>query len=292
MADTSPRLQQSVRWGERYVSSALNRKFAGILKVGVYHGFVVGPAGGGLQVRVDNEPEYPFSVAVVERGPWSITVTMSDGGIVEIPGAGTWYVVIEAMYSEQEPGYQRIVARQTVESHHVIIATVTVAEGQTEITSADISYADNTVQNAEILQELAKFTQAIESLNTWDAFNVEIDASNQVHTDHIFTLPDGKEYRPGCHQLFVSWNGLECYEGLQYEEVAEDGAETANAVRFLFHVFPGSELRFVNRGFADMQVSGIISDYNEVLGQITELRTALERLSASIAYIGQETTSE
>ena len=111
----APCLEQTVRWGEQYVSSALNRKVAGVLNPGIYHGFVVTP-GVGLQVRVDNDPDdYPYSVAVVERDVWSITVTMTDGGTVDnadrfgrrIPCARRVYKRYDRRLERALPCYER-----------------------------------------------------------------------------------------------------------------------------------------------------------------------------------------
>lgn len=136
-AGVAPRLVQSVRWGENYVSCALNAKFAGVVKPGIYQGFILKPAGT-MTVRVDHG-DACRSVAVVERDGYSITVIMLDGGEIKIPTRGTWHICIEAYYATQQPGYQRIVARQTLEGHHVVIGTVTVNENGVEITSDMLS---------------------------------------------------------------------------------------------------------------------------------------------------------
>ena len=137
---SAPVLRQSVRFGERYVSSALNRKLAGILSPGVYRGFVVKPGGAG-KVLVTHEDGSSRSVAVVERDGYSLTVTMDDPGYVEIPASGTWHIVIEAFYVETQPGYQRIVARENVEEHHILLATVSVEDvtAQVEEDMIDVS---------------------------------------------------------------------------------------------------------------------------------------------------------
>lgn len=291
MADTSPRLEQSVRWGERYVSSALNRKLAGVLDTGVYHGFVVSP-GGGLFVRVDNDPDdYPVSVAVVERGIWSITITMTDGGLVEIPGEGTWYVVIEAYYSEQEPGYQRVVARQSVESHHLVIAKITVAEGQATITDDDISFAENTVRNEEYMTQLATLQAALVEAREVKQAVVEADAAIAEGVE--YELPDGLEYLPGVNQLMITIDGLHLYSGIEYEEVAatEDGGASTK-VKFLFDVEAGSQLGFTLRGYPDLEGADISLDYTNLATQVTQLRARLTNLANSVAYIGNESTGE
>lgn len=119
----APLLRQSVRWGEEYVSRALNMKMAGIVKPGVYHGFVLKP-GGTMAVLIDHESDYPRSVAVVERDGYSLTVVMDDPGIVRIPATGTWFVCIEAFYAPTQQGYQRIVVREQPEPHHVVLGKV------------------------------------------------------------------------------------------------------------------------------------------------------------------------
>lgn len=139
MSPDSPILRQSVRWGENYVSSALNVKLAGIIPVGVYHGFVVKPAGD-MAVSIGHEDDYERSVAVVERDGYSLTVVMDDPGTVQIPAPGQWFICIEAYYSPAKQGYQRIVARQEVADHHVVLASVSVEAGVTAITPSMIDY--------------------------------------------------------------------------------------------------------------------------------------------------------
>lgn len=155
-ASNAPILSQSVRWGENYVSRALNIKSAGIIPAGVYHGFNVKP-GGEMSVLIEHDEDYPRSVAVVERDGYSLTVIMDDPGVIQIPAPGDWFVCIEAFYNSSQHGYQRIVARENVEGHHVVLASVKVAEGATSITQAMIDHGPR--------QFNARFTEAIESAN-------------------------------------------------------------------------------------------------------------------------------
>ncbi len=287
----APRLKQSVRFGERYVSSALNRKVAGVLKPGVYHGFVVTP-GTGLQVRVDNNPDdYPYSVAVVERDVWSITVTMTDGGTVDIPGEGTWYIVIEAYYCETEPGYQRVVARPSVEKHHVVIAKVTVAEGQTTLSQDDISYEENTLFDAETQARFAQISQAISLLNDWKT--ICVTTTEDIAENGTYTLPDGLTYRTGLHLLSVSWNGLDCYEGMQFQEVVTEDLEQSDKIQFLFPVQKGSELKISIRGYCNVDEVGLIGNYTDLKSEVRQLQNAFNELADNVAYIsaGDDTTT-
>lgn len=122
-----PLLRQSVRWGEEYVSRALNLKFAGILPAGVYRGFKVLP-GPGLSVEVGHGGEGAPSVAVVERDGYSLTIIMDDGGLVEIPAPGEWKICLEAFYAPTQQGYQRIVAREKTEAHHIVLASASATD--------------------------------------------------------------------------------------------------------------------------------------------------------------------
>lgn len=135
----APILSQTVRWAENYVSRALNIKNAGIIPAGIYHGYEVRPAGK-MAVLIEHDASYPKSVAVVERDGYSLTILMEDAGIVEIPAPGEWFICIEAWYAPTKQGYQRIVAREKAEMHHVILASVTVPEDQYIITQEMIDY--------------------------------------------------------------------------------------------------------------------------------------------------------
>jgi len=152
---SAPVLRQVVKFGERYVSSALNRKFAGIIETGVYHGFLVKPGGVG-RVLITKDSDYPRSVAVVERGGYSLHISMDDDGYVDIPAAGEWYIVIEAFYIETQPGYQRIVARDKVEDHHIILARVIVDDISVPTAADMIDTESRTLPNTKELQLATK----------------------------------------------------------------------------------------------------------------------------------------
>lgn len=161
-APLAPRLAQSVRWGEHYVSCALNAKFAGVIKPGIYRGFVLKPAGV-MSVRVENG-DACRSVAVVERDGYSITVVMLDGGEIKIPMRGIWYICVEALYTPAQPGYQRIVATESVESHHVVIGRVTVTEIGAEITTDMITSEDREQSEIASMDDIDGLWAAIHGL--------------------------------------------------------------------------------------------------------------------------------
>lgn len=167
---SAPVLRQSVKFGERYVSSALNRKFAGILATGVYKGYVVKPGGKG-RVLVTNEEGYPRSIAVLERDGYNMTITMDDPGYVEIPATGEWYIVIEALYLESQPGYQRIVARETLQDYHIVLAKVVATDMSVEITEDDISTDDRNLPEGR-QSEVRDMIDACQMDNITQAINL------------------------------------------------------------------------------------------------------------------------
>lgn len=124
MANPDPVLQQSVRYGEQYTSRALNQKFAGVIKPGIYRGFKLVP-GDDSSVQVVNGADGKSGVAVFERDDYSLTVIMTDGGYVDIPAYGDWFICLECCYAlSPAQSYQRIVARESVEPYHVVLGKV------------------------------------------------------------------------------------------------------------------------------------------------------------------------
>lgn len=126
--NNAPRLSQYVKFGEAYVSSAINKRFFGLFTQGIYRGFRVSPAGP-MKIFIDHG-EDECSVAVVERDRYSISVIMDDTGYVDIPAKGEWFICIEAYYQPNQAGYQRIVVKERTEKHHVVLAKVSVKDDE------------------------------------------------------------------------------------------------------------------------------------------------------------------
>lgn len=173
----APVLRQNVRWGEEYVSRGLNAKLAGIISPGVYHGFVLKP-GGMMAVLVDHEPDYPRSVAVVERDGYSLTVVMDDPGIVRIPATGTWFVCLEALYTPTQQGYQRIVVRERPEPHHVVLGRVRAGVPLTEPEEGEGDGNDN--GDAPAPGEAVVITGEMISTEEYDRANADIATVIQI----------------------------------------------------------------------------------------------------------------
>lgn len=154
-------LEQHVKWGEEYVSRALNTKAAGVFNAGIYYGFVLSPAGG-FAVKIGHDEDYPYSVAAIERDGFNITVRAVDEGEILLANVpGKYFICIEAYYAPQMNGYQRIVYKQNPESHHVVLGAVTIPTGATAVTAAMISEDGRMVGNPVdwLLSLAAKFTE-------------------------------------------------------------------------------------------------------------------------------------
>lgn len=294
----APILRQNVRWGERYVSSGLNRKFAGIIPPGVYHGFKMKP-GGAMTVLIDHDENYKNSVAVVERNGFSLNVTMDDPGYVVIPHAGKWFIVIEAYYVETQPGYQRIVAREVKEDYHIVLGTVTTpedADATTIITEDMLSDKERDTSNIITYNDFKAFAYAVNALlysrtATWIA-------DHEISNGDTITLPNGIHYKPSESQIDLYLDGILLIEGENYVEVQGVGDEPSDVIRILFDVPMGSQFRIRVRGGSPEDLldtsaifnptgTGAISERLEALeNQFDLLDDDLDTLAENVAYVG------
>lgn len=136
-----------VKWQERFASFALNRKLSGLAGPGVWWGCDVAPAPSGLRLEIRPGADFSESVAVVERGGYSLTLRSGDVETLDIPGPGTWYPVLEALYAPGQETYQALKLVSAPEPHNVVLGTVVVPAGATAVTTAMISDEDRTVGN-------------------------------------------------------------------------------------------------------------------------------------------------
>lgn len=234
---TDQNLRQTVRFGEEYVSSALNQKFAGIISPGIYRGFVVKP-GGTMAVTVEHGASGGPSVAVVERNGYSLTVLMDDPCTVSIPTTGTWFICIEAFYSVRQAGYQRIVAREQREAYHVVLATVTVTENGVEILSSMISDKERqqaSIPSAMDLRTLKSGIQTEMAVRTARARN-SWEITEVIEENGTLELP--APYVVGKHSLLLFYEGLLLGEA-NFTEIGETGS-ISTSVGLLFTAPAGS----------------------------------------------------
>lgn len=141
-------LVSDIRWREPYVSAGLNRKLAGVLQPGVYWGFEVAPAEG-LAVRIwpGDDPDYPESVAIVDRDGYSVTVRQSGEEACSLVGWGgaSPYVVLEMSYAPTQETLAAILAVSVPAEHHIVLARVAIPAGATAITVDMINFEPRTL---------------------------------------------------------------------------------------------------------------------------------------------------
>jgi len=128
-------LTADVQFREQYASHALNRKLAGVTEPGVYWGFEVAPAGGmAVSIGIGDDPDYPWSVAVVERDGFSLTCRMDTEEQLDVPEAGKGYdVVLEASYVLGQETEARLKLTPSAADHHVVLARLDVPADATAI---------------------------------------------------------------------------------------------------------------------------------------------------------------
>ena len=281
-------LRQSVRWGERYVSSALNKKFAGIIPAGIYQGFHLRPAGPMLVEAYHGDEGR--SVAIVERAGYSLTIIMEDPIAVRIPAPGEWFIVLEAFYIETQPGYQRIVARQNKEAHHVVLGKVSVPADSDlaailpeDAISEDLREDSGIATQAQILKAVQYLSGIVEELRCNKEAVWTLDAP--VEDGGTLTLPEGLKYLPGKHLLDVFWDGVGCYLGQQYEEISPSEGAESDAIRLLFAAPAGSELRVLVRPYSLQSELPGINIPADVEDRLAALEQRVGQVAAHAAYV-------
>ncbi len=181
-------LTADVQWREQYASHALNRKMAGVVEAGVYWGYEVVPIGGlQLEVGLGENPDYPESVAVVERDGYSLTCRMDTQELIELPEAGMTYdIVLEASYVLGQQTDARLKAVTSAASHHVRLAHVDVPTDATALTADMISYDSRDTANpalnaTRILTQITQLTTSL--IDARDRLNnLEAWAETQGYT--------------------------------------------------------------------------------------------------------------
>lgn len=161
-----------VQYREQYGSAALNRKLAGVLEPGIYHGFVLSPGGGlAVEVGAGEDPDTPVSTAVVERGEYSLTVRLDAPERLELPAPGTWFAVLEVTYSIGLDTQARLKLTTTPADHHVVLGCVVLPEGATAVTPEMITEkgrmeAGAALRELRILTHLTRLTTGQINTNT------------------------------------------------------------------------------------------------------------------------------
>lgn len=110
-------LVADISWRERYVSHALNRKFAGVIPTGIYQGFdCTADASGNVTVGIAGA----YNTAVAEVGGYSVTIRMDEPEVVKASGSEP-YVVLSHYYAVGAPTRVSVKAVSAPESGQIVL---------------------------------------------------------------------------------------------------------------------------------------------------------------------------
>ena len=92
---------------------------------------------------------------------------------------------------------------------------------------------------------------------------------------------EGLTYAPGKYLLDVFWDGVACYPGEQFEEISSGEEPESNAIRMLFAVPAGSEMRVLVRPYSlQPKLSG-----HPVPADVEDRLAALEQRVSEAAFV-------
>ena len=159
---------------------------------------------------------------------------------------------------------------QTI-THELTIPVVQSTDARIVIEVADDGYASRLelLQLSGIVEDLRRNQEAVWTLDA------------PVEEGGTLTLPEGLTYAPGGHLLDVFWEGVACGAGKQYEEISSAEGLESSAIRMLFAVPAGSEMRVLVRPYSlQPKLPG-----QPVPADVEERLTALEQRMDGAAFI-------
>lgn len=159
---------------------------------------------------------------------------------------------------------------QTI-THELTIPVVQSTDARIVIEVADDGYATRLelLQLSGIVEDLRRNREAVWTLDA------------PVEEGGTLSLPEGLTYAPGGHLLDVFWEGVACHAGKQYEEISSAEGLESSAIRMLFAVPAGSEMRVLVRPYSlQPKLPG-----QPVPADVEERLTALEQRVSEAAFI-------
>lgn len=143
-------LRIDTAWRENYSGASMNQKLHGIVNKGVYSGFKVTPTSS-LSVEISGLGDQ--NIAIIEVGTYSLTARMpkSSKKQLGVVAGKVQYVVLEATYARYQESTVKLLIKETINSDHLVIATLNVPLGTTRLTSEMITqtYAAKSVTQSE-----------------------------------------------------------------------------------------------------------------------------------------------
>ncbi|WP_220474578.1 tail fiber protein [Vibrio harveyi] len=162
VSDEQP-LTTDIQYLESFTSSALNRKFSGMVHKGVFRGFEC-EAMAGKHVLVSSKDI--TGVALVERDDYVLTVRQNDDVLVDLGDTQDGYLVLEAFYqygvttkqvdakSKIDAALIKFVEVGKQADHHTILCRVTIPPEAADVAAEHISYIERDYGGADIAQHV------------------------------------------------------------------------------------------------------------------------------------------
>ena len=178
---------------------------------------------------------------------WIHRVIPADVGGFWIREFGVWAEPLEEdgesvlyAYGNHAPYYKlrRVLGQAT--THELSIPLVLSSTAEVEMVIAEAGYASRL--------ELLHLSGIVEALR--HAREAVWTLEEDVPAGGALALPEGVSYAPGRNLVDLSWDGLTCHPGRQFEEVAVAGASESASLKLLFAAPAGGEFRVLVRGYS------------------------------------------
>ncbi|MDE1478334.1 hypothetical protein KKJ01_08820 [Xenorhabdus bovienii] len=132
-------LLADIQYLEPYTSSALNRKFKGILRAGIYTGFQP-KAGTGLSVMITSSSEHDGQgAASINVGKNQISIQQVKDVIVSVPASKTSIIALEANFEFGKITNQ-VDSSSTLKAAHIVVVDVSrgISDNQLELCRVNV----------------------------------------------------------------------------------------------------------------------------------------------------------
>ena len=213
-----------------------------------------------------------------------IVIPTTEGGFW-VREFGVWAEPLEEdgepvlyAYGNPAPFYKLKSVLGQATTHELSVPIIMSGTADVEIVVSEAGYASRLelLQIAGVVEDLRRNREAVWTLEA------------PVENGGALTLPEGLTYLPGRHLLDVFWDGVACYPGEQFEEISSAEEPESTAIRMLFAVPAGSEMRVLVRPYSlQPKLSGI-----PVPADVEDRLAALEQRVSEAAFVEPQNGEE
>ena len=206
-----------------------------------------------------------------------IVIPTTEGGFW-IREFGVWAEPLEDggepvlyAYGNHAPFYKLKSVLGQATTHELSVPIIMSGTADVEIVVSEAGYASRLelLQIAGVVEDLRRNRETVWTLDA------------PVEEGGTLPLPEGLTYLPGRHLLDVFWDGVACYPGEQFEEISSAEEPESNAIRMLFAVPAGSEMRVLVRPYSlQPKLSGV-----PVPADVEDRLAALEQRVSEAAFV-------